>query len=171
MDSIGDVIYIFVLIIFAIAGMIGKLKEKEKKAQNQMPTPAAPNPWEELEKQIKRREKVQKQETEPPSWNKPPTQNTTQYTEYVSGSSEPIYSSEYEEPIFETMSYETIDDISKLRITKQMESTVSKNFSPYQTSNSGSNTSSYKPTNVSLTDAEEAKRAFIYSEIFNRKYD
>ncbi|MFV0391332.1 MAG: hypothetical protein ACK5KP_05540 [Paludibacteraceae bacterium] len=171
MDSIGDVIYIFVLIIFAVAGMIGKKKEKEKKARHQMPTPAAPNPWEDLEEQIRRKENAQKQEAESLTRNKPPMQDLTQHSEYVPVSSEAIYSSEYETPIYETMSYETVEDISTLRIKKQVESTVSKNFSPYQTSHSDMNNSSSKSTNVSFVNPEEAKKAFIYSEIFSRKYD
>lgn len=170
-DSLGDIIYFLMIAIFALAGMLGKKKKKKPTIQQDTGSPAFPNPWSELEKKLlEKEEPIQPKPTPAPQSRRTETR-TTYKNEIPSFSSETIYSSEYEEPIFERLSYDTVDDVSKLRIKKQMKESISKKQSVFKSTEiKDMQADTVHPFEVAFDDVDDAKRAFIYSEIFNRKY-
>ena len=144
MDSLGDYLY---LIIIAIAGISGLLKKKKDPTKTAAPS-TTKRSWEDVLRELTpiENEEVVEKRVEPV------------YTKVESVKMEPA----------KVMSYETVDDTSKLR-AKRSTSTI--------TSSNKSNPDQKKvvlavqsSNEYSLNSPEEARRAFIYSEIFNRKY-
>lgn len=144
MDSLGDYLY---LIIIAIAGISGLLKKKKDPTKTAAPS-TTKRSWEDVLRELTpiENEEVVEKRVEPV------------YTKVESVKMEPA----------KVMSYETVDDTSKLR-AKRNTSTI--------TSSNKSNPDQKKvvlavqsSNEYSLNSTEEATRAFIYSEIFNRKY-
>jgi len=144
MDSLGDYLY---LIIIAIAGISGLLKKKKDPTKSAAPS-TTKRSWEDVLRELT------------------PIENEEVVEKHV----EPVYTKV--EPVKmappKVMSYETIDDSSKLRARRNT-STI--------TSSNKSNPDQKKvvlavqsDNEYSLNSPEEARRAFIYSEIFNRKY-
>lgn len=144
MDSLGDYIY---LIILAIAGLSGLLKKKKDPTKSAAPS-TTKRSWEDVLRELT---PIEDEEIE------------EKYEKPVFTKVEPVKV----EPA-KVMSYETIDDSSKLR-AKRNTSTIS--------SSNKSNSDQKKiilavqsDNEYALNSLEEARRAFIYSEIFNRKY-
>ncbi len=143
MDSLGDYIYI---IILAIAGLSGLLK-KNKKAETSSAPKTTKRSWEDVLRELTPVEP----EPEPASNVFEP---------------EPIPVIQKVEPQ-KVVSYETISDPSELRSKKS----VSHISSPVKHKKEKIEIIEERPAlEFSLNSPEEARRAFIYSEIFNRKY-
>ena len=144
MDSLGDYIY---LIVIGIAALSGILKKKKK-------TPVATSSPEDILTEFE--------------------EETKEYYPQEVFSPE-IYRTPKEEPQkskkithTEFLSYESTNDISELKARKQV-SRLEKNMQK----NKDVIVEDDVPEElleIRLGTASEAKRAFIYSEIFNRKY-
>ena len=177
MENIGDYIYFILLAVFALSGLLGKKKkdvkvpEKKKSIFDQLP-----KSWEEFEEMVGKplQEAVPSETTVldrpvliPAS--KPDVKTSRQII--PADSSEEIWSPEYEPSRFETMSYEMSTDFSKLRAKKQIkESIFKKKSSLWESDPEPENEADFRHTDINLDSTEEAKKAFIYSEIFQRKY-
>lgn len=175
MDSIGDIIYFLVLIVIAVAGMFGKKNKAHKEAtQKNDKVPDTPSdPWEELERQLRR--KVTQPIPEPATPEPKPvvSQSRPVYkTETHKDSAETIFSSQREPLTREYISYDTVDDVSRLRVKKQIKESIFKKQTALKTTDLGNfeNDSYTLLPEIEFDNIEEVKKAFIYSEIFNRKY-
>lgn len=160
MDSLGDYIY---LIIIALAGLSSFLKKKKKQTEStKLPENEIPDYGDILG--IPKSEK---------DWWE---EETVYQPEPAVQEVKPVYAEartvmqSTERVALETMeSYEYSKDIQKLRIKKTVhESGLKNNFgSMIIEPESEENTFL---SNITLNDVDDAKRAFIYTEIFNRKY-
>lgn len=171
MDNLGDIIYLLVLVVFALTGMIGK-KSKAKNKPSQSPTspaPDTPNPWEELERQLLPR---MEQPPKPQPAVRPERPLQQKMFEAKSYSSETLpHASLHEKPLEQTISYDTVDDVSQLRVKKQLKESVTRSRSALRTSENNLATETLPASvNIALDSVDEARQAFIYAEIFNRKY-
>ncbi len=169
MEDIGDYIYFILLAVVALSGLFGKKKKevtgagKKKSVFDQIP-----KTWEEFEEMTDLPKPAQPSagaETVSKTFSKPATETAP------FGSAEAILSPEYETTGYESMSYDTATDISTLRAKKQVKESIFKTKTsagelPVVTDND----ESIRIFTSDLTDPEEAKNAFILSEIFNRKY-
>jgi hypothetical protein len=144
MDSLGDYLY---LIIIAIAGISGLLKKKKDPTKSAAPS-TTKRSWEDVLRELT------------------PIENEEVEEKYV----EPVYTKV--EPVklepAKVMSYETIDDSSKLR-AKRNTSTITSSNKSYPDQKKVA-LAVQSDNEYALNSPEEARRAFIYSEIFNRKY-
>ncbi len=180
MEDIGDIIYFIMIVVFAIAGMLGKKGKKQEKQEKPIPQKEEEEviipSWEEFEKQLQRKTEVVKPQPEPQpkpvarsrSYESP--QKKTYRTEVSPESAETIYSPEYEKPVFETLSYDTVDDVRKLRVKKQMKESVFKKQSSLKTVELEELHDTSRHLDIEFDSVEDVRKAFIYSEIFNRKY-
>ena len=171
MEDIGDYIYFLLLAVFALSGLFGKKKkdtktpEKKKSVFDQVP-----KSWEELEEMMDKTQ-PEPQPTAParPPFTIPrsePARSTTPF-----GSAEVISSPEYETTGYETMSYDTATDFNSLRAKKQIKESIFKTKTTFGESVPETvNEADYSPFTINLANTEEAQKAFIYSEIFQRKY-
>jgi len=141
MDSLGDYIYI---IILAIAGLSGLLKKKKKTETSSAPK-TTKRSWEDVLKELTPVES----EPEPAIFEPEPV---------------PVVQ-KIETP--KVVSYETVSDPSELRSKKS----VSHISSPIKHKKEKIEIIEERTAlEFSLNSPEDARRAFIYSEIFNRKY-
>lgn len=160
MDSLGDYIY---LIIIALAGLSSFLKKKKKETEStDLPENERPDYGD-----IPGFPKAEKDWWEEESDYQP--EPAAQPVKPVYAELKPIKQST-DRVALETMeSYEYSKDIQKLRIKKTVHESGLKN-------NSGSmmldieNEENTFLSSIRLDDVDDAKRAFIYTEIFNRKY-
>lgn len=141
MDSLGDYIYI---IILAIAGLSGLLKKKKKTETSSAPK-STKRSWEDVLRELTPIEP----EPEPVIFEPEPAP--------VAKTIEPQ----------KIISYETVSDPSELRSKKS-----ASHFSPPKKQKKEEiEVIEEKPVlEFSLNSPDDARRAFIYSEIFNRKY-
>lgn len=142
MDSIGDYVY---LIIIIIAGLSGLLKKKKTNTDTTSEPQKSKRTWEDVLRELTPIDKEIEQEIE----------------------QEPIFTPQNAKPI-EVVSYETLTDTSSLRAKKQVMQSIFTNDS--------NKTSKLEPSislqseNFQFNSIDDARKAFIYSEIFNRKY-
>ncbi|MHB9055879.1 MAG: hypothetical protein ACYC2P_06980 [Paludibacteraceae bacterium] len=174
MKNSGEYIYIILLLLFALSGLFrGKNKSKESKKSI---FDTIPKSWEELDDMVEKQKEQTASSKTPVSPNPAyesvtrPVATTLKPTASYS-STETITSPEYNVNGLEIISYDTATDFNKLRIKQQIKERVSKSHASLGSFNQDDgdeeNTSLFE---ISLDSAEDAKRAFIYSEIFNRKY-
>ncbi|MEA4935239.1 MAG: hypothetical protein VB102_01215 [Paludibacter sp.] len=135
MDSLGDYIYLIVILIAGISSILGK--RKKKALENQDPVPGLPD----LEDILPEFEPV----TEPVR---------------------PVYQEvkKKEKPV-EHPSYDTVDDFSALKAKKQITHPV-KHFAESEMTVVEDSCG----PELELENSDDAKKAFIYSEIFNKRY-
>jgi hypothetical protein len=147
MDSIGDYIYIIILVVAVLSGL---LKKRKKSAEINMPEPAQ-SEFEEFEQDFEFEKIEPKIEVKPEiaKWER----------------SEPLEKA--------TLSYENTVDFNLLRLKKDNKSEMKpKVFEKFR----NFDFSKYEDENVendfelALDNANDFKRAVIYSEVLNRKY-
>jgi len=146
MDSIGDYFYLIILVIAALSGLL----KKKKQSLNANPGPSAPakptRSWEEVLRDLVPVE-VEEEEIEKPIMQKMKPV-------------EPAPSFNYKN-----------EGTSSLRGTKQVSQLISQKR---HTDITDETEETYEQGNIlqeiQLSSIHDAKRAFIYSEIFNRKY-
>ena len=69
------------------------------------------------------------------------------------------------------MSYDTATDFSTLRAKKQIKESIFKTKTTFvDTLSESESATEFSPFTIDLANTEEAQKAFIYSEIFQRKY-
>lgn len=149
MDSIGDYVYLIVLVIAALSGILGKRKKAETNS-----APAKPKrSWEDVLRDLTSIEDIEEETKE-------------EVTEEKAG--KPSMAWERKAEPAPEMSYETLADTSVLKATKQVAknpSHLSTTLAEHKTATTTDNVGHFMFNSV-----EDARKAFIYSEIFNRKY-
>ncbi|OJX87663.1 MAG: hypothetical protein BGP01_03590 [Paludibacter sp. 47-17] len=153
MEDFGDYIY---LIAIVIAGLSSLLKKKKPAANRQEPAmPDLDDVLPELEEEyIPRRDATTRPE--------PVYEEASDYW-YPAQTVVPAPAVQQVERV--PVSYETVADFMKLRAKKtvQKKNQVSEEMKPVEVADS-------PEMQIELDSAEDVKRAFVYSEIFNRKY-
>ncbi len=133
MDSLGDYIYLVVILIAGISSILGKRKKKREAEVETVDFP-------DLEDII------------------------PEFTDYVKPE-KPVYQQiKKKEAKVEIPTYDTVRDMSVMKAKKQVKPV--RPFDELQTEESEAS-NSYE---IELDNIDEAKKAVIYSEIFNRKY-
>lgn len=146
MDNIGDYLYLLIIAVAAISGLI---KKKAKSAESH-----------ELPKQPRKKafdfdeilRELIPEETKPVVPPKPV-----------------VYQPITKAATNEDLSYETASDPSALRAKKHI-SKLANDLNEIKPIEIQYSEPVYRGVNVSLETVEDARQAFIYSEIFNRKY-
>lgn len=133
MDSLGDYIYLIVILIAGISSILGKRKKKREAEVETVDFP-------DLEDII------------------------PEFTDYVRPE-KPVYQEiKNNEAKVEIPTYDTVKDVSVMKAKKQVKPVKSfKELQPDELEVPNS----YE---IELDNIDEAKKAVIYSEIFNRKY-
>ena len=171
MEDIGDYIYFLLLAVFALSGLFGKKKKDTKTSEKKKPVfDQIPKSWEELEEMLDKPQ-PEPQPTAParPPFTIPRSEQARPTTPF--GSAEVISSPEYETTGYETMSYDTATDFSTLRAKKQIKESIFKTKTTFvDTLSESESATEFSPFTIDLANTEEAQKAFIYSEIFQRKY-
>lgn len=165
MEDFGEIIYFVLLVIFAVIGGLSK-KKKKKPAEPGSPEPSVfPDLWPEKGRQFQTGRKI-------PEPHPAASVREYQQAEVSSGQSEmPRHTYSFESSMPEILSYETVDDVSKIRVKKQMKESISKKQSFFKSDESRETAEIYhNPIEIEFNDIQEVRKAFIYSEIFNRKY-
>ena len=141
MDGIGDYIYI---IMFALVGLSSLLKatKKKKPTEKRMPFPKQ-SEFEEFENYSEDEFRYENLESEVSRWNSDKTLEKA------------------------TLSYENTDDVSSLRIKKEIKAQVYENFKGVDIFVTEEDEDNFE---LELDGANDFKKALIYSEIMNRKY-
>ena len=138
MDSLGDYIYLILILIVAVSSILGKKKKKASEVQSSMPD------LPDLDDVL-------------PEY--------TEYTEY-SEQVRPVYQpSSTHNSTIDIPSYETVEDFSVMRAKKQVLH-ANKHFIGSELTVSEDNNFNI----IELDTVEDVKKAFIYAEIFRRKY-
>ncbi|MBP1663790.1 MAG: hypothetical protein H6Q19_930 [Bacteroidetes bacterium] len=159
MEDLGDYIYLILLLLAGISGIFKKKGTNNETLEKKKPVINLPKSWEEFEQQSTTQTQKTIARPEPTRTIISPAR--TVVPEAVSGETIPRG---FETGSFQT--YDAVDDISKMRAKK----TVTKNIKS-QTNNPEPEISEEEINPLySLNNAESARAAFIYSEIFNRKY-
>lgn len=180
MEDIGDIIYLFLLIAFILFGGFGKKGKKKKVQQRKAATSHVPNSQKNLEKKLRdiaspqpRRQTVApgrevRRERRP----SPEPMRPRMESKFPKSPSKTIYTPKREQSIYDILSYDTVDDVSKLRVKKQIRESVSKKQSVFKSTKRIEviEDTSFNPIDIELDNVQDARKAFIYSEIFNRKY-
>ncbi len=144
MDSLGDYIYLIVIVIAALSSIIGR-KKKAKQREQELPE-AFPD-FPDLDDVIPE-----------------PEVRRAPRPVYVAPPPPPPLKAPLQKSAFEKMtSYENTNDMSKLRA--KMSIKPSKEFVTMEVESDDG-----PVFEIQLDNAEEAKRAFVYAEVFNRKY-
>lgn len=152
MEDFGDYIY---LIAIAIAGLSSLLRKK-KPRENQLP---GDNGMPDLD------DVIPDLDNYPSTFDDSPASYETVFTPESEITTRPFHTPMEKHEMKVPVSYETVADFMKLRAKK----TVNK----VQSSMISHEVELVEPEpeyHITLDTAEEVKRAFIYSEIFNRKY-
>ena len=144
MDGIGDYIYIIILVL---AGLSGLLKSKKKKTtETEMPFPEQ-SEFEEFE-----------------SYSENYSEDEFRYENLESEVSRWESDKTLEKV---PLSYENTDDLSSLRIKKEIKAQVYENFKGVDIFVVEEDEDNFE---LELGSANDFKKALIYSEIMNRKY-
>lgn len=152
MEDFGDYIY---LIAIAIAGLSSLLRKKKPK-ENQLPDEYGMPDLDDV---------IPDLDDYPTSFEEAPASFETVFTPEPEITTRPFHTPMEKHEMKVPVSYETVADFMKLRAKK----TVNK----VQSSMISHEVELLEPEpeiHITLDTAEEVKRAFIYSEIFNRKY-
>ncbi len=144
MEDFSDIIYFIVLVVFSLIGLFNKKKkEAAKKAQQQQARPVTP---------------VQEEETD-------------LWAEFEAFWGEEQGAKQEEKPREPSiLSYETATDYSDLKVKNRMKGTITRSESIFKKMAPIAEDKEQITYEVSLDDEEELRRAFVYSEILNRKY-
>lgn len=135
MDSLGDYIYLIVILIAGISSILGKRKKKESEHQDSMP-------------------------------GLPDLEDILPEFKPVAAPVRPVYQEvKKKEKILEHPSFDTVDDVSTLKAKKQVARPV-KHF----VENEMLVEDDLSGVELELDNPDDAKKAFIYSEVFNRRY-
>lgn len=163
MEDIGDIIYFLIIIFIAIVSSLGKKKKKKSMTAGKQTTqiPNIPSSWDELDRKLRKQSESVTQTRTAQAFE---TVQKTQMQQHP-------YSAKAEKNVPAYMSYETVDDVNKLRVKSQMKDSFSKNRSTFKSKADRDLESAATHFEVSLENLDDAKRAFVYSEIFTRKYD
>lgn len=146
-SGVGEYAYLIILIIAALSGLL----KKKKPAANTNSAPAKPKrTWEDVLKELT---PIDQEDIEPERQITPEA---------------PIKIKQKKAPVEQEMSYETLKDTSVLKAKKQVAQTVVAHHSNFDTIDKKNAEDSFDE--VQFETLEDAKRAFIYSEIFNKKY-
>lgn len=144
MEDIGDYIY---LIIVAIAGIGSFLKNKNKKQEaSTIPEPEEEYEYEEIPEEV---------------YTPVPAPTPVQRPEVVFDRS---FTEMKKTPHDTIMSFDNTSDVSKLKAKKEVTNTLSNKVKTKP------ETTTEPESIYSINTVEEARAAFISSEIFNRKY-
>lgn len=146
MEDIGDYLYIILVAVAAIGGL---LKNKNK---NNTPKPATETETEEETVEAYDYESFPEEVLSPMPDTRPKTTFDRQFTEMTKTPHDTI------------ISFENTTDFSKLKAKKEVTKTVSSKAKAEKQGVSEENFT------YSIRTVEEARAAFISSEIFNRKY-
>ncbi|NLO71488.1 MAG: hypothetical protein GX102_11245 [Porphyromonadaceae bacterium] len=163
MEDFGEIIYFLIIILIGIVSSLGKRKKKKSISVDTQTTqnPNIPSSWDELEKQLRKQsEGTTHKRTSPAFETVQKPQRKHQF-----------HSEEDDWDGRKYMSYETVDDVSKLRVKSQMKGTIYKNQSTFKSTTVRDIEPEAAPFEISLDNLNDAKRAFVYSEIFTKKYD
>ncbi len=134
MDSIGDYIYIIVIIIAGLSSILSRRKKKAAEADNELPE------FPDLDDII------------------------PEYTVYEQPV-RPVYQQiRKQEPKQSSTKYNTVGDMNSMKANKKVRSVS--NFVGSEVLESDDMSFNI----LELSTPDEVKKAFIYSEIFNRKY-
>lgn len=145
MDSIGDYIYLIILIVVGLSGLLKK--KKETSTTNSNPTTTKKS-WEDVLRDlipIEEEEVFKTQEVAPQV--------------VVNKAPEPFLNFESSEERIEPLEKSKVSQIVNLSFAK-------KNADNQQTQEVGNGFLSQ----IQFNSLDDAKKAFVYSEIFNRKY-
>jgi len=164
MENGSDYFYLIVMIIIGLSSFFRK-KNKEKMADDKdKPVFEIPKSWEDFEKEFNPQKKRLDFEPIPDNTN---SKTTTKPGFQQARSAEEIMSPEYESS--EQLSYDTVDNFSKMRAKKTISKNLQKTISTIGIAEVETETAN-KP-GIELNNPEIAREAFIYSEIFHRKYN
>ncbi|MDD3077808.1 MAG: hypothetical protein PHH37_01730 [Paludibacter sp.] len=155
MHDAGDYIYLVIIIIAAISGILKQKKKKEDAAQK---TNSGKKPvFEEILRELI------------------PEENAPQATIETKPVFETVANKNTSEPRYKT--YENTTNFSELKARKDLlihKNDIEKHHSHFSSPKKDSSTIAITDDEdiggLHLTNVEEARKAFIYSEIFNRKY-
>ena len=144
MESIGDYIYIIILVIAGLSGLLKMRKKKPAETNTHLPEQSE---FEEFEEYFKYEEKEIKPEI--PKWEKSKILKK------------------------EPLSYDNLNDFSSLRIKKEIKpeikpqtyANISKSFNFSMVNEDDENDFDFE-----LNIADDFRKAVIYSEILNKKY-
>ena len=165
MEDFGDIIYLLLIAVAAIGSIFGKSKKKKLEAKTEKQEKSVfeelEQSWEEFEATI----------DGPLSDPIPATPSKPYVSPFESQPKLSTKPTKYETLKHEPLSYDNVDDFSKLRVKKQLKESVFKKHSTLRVVDLDNESEDAERTlNISLDNQEDAKMAFVYSEIFNRKY-
>lgn len=153
MEDFGDYIY---LIAIAIAGISSLLRKKKPQA-NQLPDE---NGMPDLD------DVIPDPDDYPSPFEEAPASYETVFTPASEITTKPFYTPMEKHEMKVPVSYETVADFMKLKAKRTVHTVVHSSMIAHEVE-------LLEPEpeiHITLDTAEEVKRAFIYSEIFNRKY-
>lgn len=160
MEDLGDYIYLILLVLAGMSGIFSKKKKESNTQEKKKPVINLPKSWEEFEQQTTTRS--QKPVVKAQTTQREFKPERTIMDEGVSGE---IIPGEFETGTF--LTYDSVDDTSKMRAKK----TVTKSFKSKPDYSLPDIAEQEMNTTFTLDNPESARAAFIYSEIFNRKYN
>ena len=146
MDSLGDYIYLIVIVIAALSSI---LKKKKKVQQSEQELPEAFPDFPDLDDVI----------PEPEVRRVPEPVFVAPATPVKSVTQAPVQKTAFDK----IASYENTNDMSKLRA--KMSVKPNREFVSMEVEKDDT-----PVFEIQLDSVEEAKRAFVYAEVFNRKY-
>lgn len=141
MDSLGDYIYIVIIAIAALSSIFKKKKEKQPAPETG--SDSSSDDFEELLRELL------------PQKNTPPVVQPEAAIEKKSNNT--------------VISYENTSDFGKLKAKKQVTKQTA-DIKTHEKEKPIATASLNAEDRVTIQTPEDAKRAFIYAEIFNRKY-
>jgi FtsZ-interacting cell division protein ZipA len=147
--ELGDVLYIILLIVFVLSGLFKSRKKRANAQRNTLPEDV----YVETEEYKTAEDEIFD------DWI-PQVEKTAPVT-VTPVPKAPVVPKNTKKPAAK-MSYETIDDVSKLRLKEQ--------YNNLEMVVSAETEKSDLLKSIHLDSEDDVKRAFVYSEIFNRKY-
>jgi hypothetical protein len=148
--ELGDVLYIILLVVFVLSGLFKSKKKRADAQKDTLPRDIFVEP-----------EKYEEESEVFDDWI-PKVERTAPMTVPPAPEiMEPVVKKVVKKPV-PKMSYDTVEDVSKLRIKEK--------YTNIETIESSETGKSDLLKSIHFDNEEDVKRAFIYSEIFNRKY-
>lgn len=149
MKDTGTYIYLVIGVIIAILDFFRK-EQKKKQKKEPKKTSSQSDTWKEIKKQWK--EVIEEQQA--PPTKKEHNKAKQQKTGFDKARPQPL-------------SYETTDNVSKLRVKKQVRESISQT---HKKTTSHPTETPKTAFDIALNQPSEIRKAIIYSEIFNKKY-